>query len=94
VIEADKVPFAPGLSGKGEPKLVARLLTAGEDFEILAGVPANKCAAFEARARGAGVTVTEIGQLVEGHNQTTVLFEGQPLGLSRRAFVHGVEEKR
>ena len=59
-----------------------------------AAVPANKCAAFEARARDAGVTVTEIGQLVEGHNQTTVLFEGQPLGLSRRAFVHGVEEKR
>lgn len=93
-IDADRVPLAPGLSGKGEPELVARLLTAGEDFEILAAVPADKCAAFQARAGDVGVTVTEIGKLVEGHNLTTVLFDSRPLGLTRRAFVHGAGEKR
>lgn len=94
VIEADRVPLAPGLVGSGEPELVARLLTAGEDFEILAAVPADKRAAFEGKARAAGLTVTEIGKLVEGHNLTTVLFDSRPLGLTRRAFVHGAGEKR
>jgi thiamine-monophosphate kinase len=94
VIEADKVPLAPGLSGSRSPELVARLLTHGEDFEILAAVPAQKCVTFEAKARTANVPITKIGRLVEGHNLTTVLFEGGPLGLTRRAFVHGGGEKR
>ena len=95
VIDAGKVPLAPGLAGSGKSDLVARLLTHGEDFEILCAIPVEKCAAFEARAGAVGVPVTEIGKLVEGHNLTTVLFEGAPLGLSRRAFVHGLgKEKR
>lgn len=94
VIEADKVPLAPGLVGRGQPELVARLLTHGEDFEILCAVPADKGATFETKAGAAGVTVTEIGKLVEGQNLPTVLFEGRPLSLLRRAFVHGAGEKR
>lgn len=94
VIEADKVPLAAGLEGSGRPDLVARLLTHGEDFEILCAVPAAKGAAFEARASAVGVTVTEIGKLVEGQKLPVVLFEGRPLSLSRRAFVHGAGEKR
>ena len=94
VIEADKVPLAPGLVGSGQPGLVARFLTHGEDFEILCAVPANKGTAFEAKADAVGVPVTEIGKLVEGQNLPTVLFEGRPLSLTRRAFVHGAGEKR
>ena len=94
VIEAEKVPLALGLDGSREPEFVARLLTHGEDFEILSAVPADKGESFEAKASAAGVTVTAIGKLVEGQNLPTVLFEGRPLSLSRRAFVHGAGEKR
>jgi thiamine-monophosphate kinase len=94
VIDADKVPLAPGFEGSVRPDLVARLLTHGEDFEILCAVPGDKGRAFEAKAAAAGVVVTEIGKLVEGHNLATVLFNGTSLSLSRRAFVHGAGEKR
>jgi thiamine-monophosphate kinase len=88
-IEADKVPFASGLGRRRTRDLIARLLTHGEDFEVLAAVATQKCARFEELARGVGVSVTEIGRLTEGYNLATVLFEGAPLSLSRRAFVHG-----
>ena len=93
VIEADKVPLAAGL-GESGPDLVARLLTHGEDFEILCTVSADKGGAFEAKASAAGVTVTKIGKLVEGLSLPTVQFEGRSLSLTRRAFVHGAGEKR
>jgi thiamine-monophosphate kinase len=73
--------------------LVARFLTAGEDFEILAAVRPESAAAFVNAAGGAGVPVHRIGALTEGTGLTKVLFEGTPLALSQRAFVHGRVEK-
>ncbi len=93
-IEADKVPLPPGLAGSGDKTLVARLLTAGDDYEILAAVPPANAAAFLKAATAAGVPVARIGALGEGTAQPNVLFEGAPLGLSMRAFVHGREETR
>ncbi len=93
LIEANKVPLPQGLSGPGDPQLVARLLTAGEDFEILAAVPPGKAAAFRKAATAAGVPVTRIGALTEGAELPQVLFGGAPLRLSRRAFVHGRAEE-
>ena len=59
MIEAEAVPLPPGLAGSGDAKLLARLLTAGEDFEILAAVSAENAEALQAgrasrrRPRGA-----------------------------------------
>jgi thiamine-monophosphate kinase len=92
VVDADKVRFASGLGERLSRKLAAGLLTHGEDFEILAAIAPEKCEAFEERARSVGVRVTEIGRLTEGNNLPTVLFEGTPLSLSKRAFVHGAEK--
>lgn len=90
VIHAERVPLAPFPQGSPDPALVAHLLTAGEDFEILAAVPEKRTSAFEAGAAGAGLAVTEVGSLLQGRESTTVRFHGRPLSLSRRAFVHGV----
>jgi thiamine-monophosphate kinase len=89
IIEAEKVPLPPGLAGAGDTALVARFLTAGEDFEILAAIRPENAVAFAAKARERGVPVARIGALVEGTGLTNVLFEGRPLGLSERAYVHG-----
>jgi thiamine-monophosphate kinase len=91
VIEAKAVPTA--FSGSANRELLTRLLTAGEDFEVLAAVPSAQAAAFETTAAAAGMLVTRIGKLVEGSKATEVVFEGQPLVLSRRAFVHGGGER-
>lgn len=89
VIEAEKVPLPPGFAGPRDAALVARFVTAGEDFEVLATVRPEKAAAFVDAAKRAGVPVARIGALAEGTNLTKVLFEGAPLTLSKRAFVHG-----
>lgn len=88
-IQAEKVPLPPGFSGSRDPSLVARFLTAGEDFEILAAVPPDRSELFSDRAKEAGVPVARIGALAQGKEPTKVLFHGTQLGLSQRAFVHG-----
>ena len=93
VIEAERVPLPPGFAGQRDATLVARFLTAGEDFEILAAVRPEKAVAFVDAAKRAGVPVARIGALTEGTDQTMVLFEGTQLSLSKRAFVHGGIEK-
>jgi thiamine-monophosphate kinase len=89
LIEAGTVPLPPGLAGSSDAAMVARLLTAGDDFEILAAVPAGKGGAFREAAVAAGVPVTRIGALRAGRSLPEVLFAGTPLSLPRRAFVHG-----
>jgi thiamine-monophosphate kinase len=88
-IDADKVPLPPGLAGSSDAALIARLLTAGDDFEILAAIPQGSAAAFRDAAKAAGVPVHKVGALAEGSAVTKVFFGGRPLPLSRRAFVHG-----
>lgn len=87
ILEADAVPFPPGT--RREPALVARLIAAGEDFEVLAAVSPERAAGFESAALAAGVSVTAIGRLIAGKGPVKVILAGQPLALSERAFVHG-----
>jgi thiamine-monophosphate kinase len=91
-IDADRVPFAVPVGG--DPALAARLLTGGEDFEILAAVSPAKEDGFCAAAEAAGIPVTRIGALAGGNAPAEVLFRGAPLRLSRRAYVHGQSEER
>ena len=50
IIEAEAVPLPPGLTNSDDAKLLARLLTAGEDFEILAAVSVENAEAFRRAA--------------------------------------------
>jgi thiamine-monophosphate kinase len=88
-INVDCVPLPDGLAKDFEAPVLARLLTGGDDYEILAAVAPRKATAFQLAARAAGVTVTEIGALTEGTDPPQVLSEGRPIPLSRRAYVHG-----
>lgn len=93
VIHAERVPLAPFPEGSSDPAIIARLLTSGEDFEILAAVPPDRATHYRDYAAVAGVPVTEIGNLVAGRELATVLLHGEPLKLTRRAFVHGAGGK-
>ena len=62
-----------------------RLITAGDDYEILAAVPPAKAAAFVAAAARAGVAVTEIGTIEPGTPALVVEgSDGQPVHMPDR----------
>lgn len=91
VVEADKVPVSPAAEKvlAREPKLLADLLTGGDDYEIVAAVPKTSTAAFEAEAKGRGVNITAIGRVEPSDRPIRVLgADGKPLALERKGFVH------
>ncbi len=59
-------------------------LVAGDDYEVLATVPAGRADAFEASANAAGVAVTAIGRMVAAEpERATVVVESHPGKLFR-----------
>lgn len=90
VIEAGKVPFSPAARKAlaREPELLSALLTAGDDYEIVAAVPETSVAAFEAEAKQRGVPVTTFGRLGQGSDTRVVGPDGAPLRLTRTGFAH------
>jgi thiamine-monophosphate kinase len=91
LIEAGSVPFSPPTQKalQREPRLLATLLTAGDDYEIVAAVPEASAAAFEAGAQAKGVPVTMIGRIGGPSGDVRVLAsDGKPLELGRKGFAH------
>ena len=70
-----------------EPQRLAQLLTAGDDYEILAAVPAGHAADFRAAA-AAGVPVTEIGRVVAGTGLVVAGANGRLLPVGRSGWDH------
>lgn len=87
-IDADAVPFPPGLTHCMEP-VVATMLTGGDDYEILAAIPVDDCDQFVRAAQAVGVNVSRIGALVGGTAPTQATLNGRELNLRRRSYVHG-----
>jgi len=92
IVDAAKIPV-PEL-GAYEEEILARLLTSGDDYEILAAVHPEHEEAFRSAARAAEVPVTPIGALMEGPGKTRVEVEGRPLALYNRSYVHGGSNER
>lgn len=90
-IEAARVPFsAPAQRAlQREPGLLETLLTAGDDYEIVAAVPEASAAGFEAGAAAKGASVTMVGRIEGRAGEISVLrANGQPLQLPRHGFSH------
>ncbi len=90
VVEAARVPLSsPARKALArDPSLLEPLMTAGDDYEVVAAVPEANAAAFESDAAGRGETVTPIGR-IEDRDGVRVLGEGgRPLKLSHKGFAH------
>ncbi len=89
-IDLDEVPLSSAArqACKADASLLATCVTGGDDFEILAAVPADKAESFVRAARAAGVSVSKIGTCVAGEG--AVLFEqgGKPVPLGASGFRH------
>ena len=71
-----------------EPTLIARIVSGGDDYEVLAAVPPDAASAFRAAAGAAGVAVTEIGSFGEGQGLLLAGADGRPLALARTGWDH------
>jgi thiamine-monophosphate kinase len=90
VIEAGRLPLSPAASAAlaGDPGLLAKILSGGDDYELLfAAAPADAdqlCAAGAA----CGVAVTCIGRFTEGEGVTVLDGKGAPLALPAGGWSH------
>lgn len=90
-VPVGQVPFSDGVRAMlaADAALLARALTGGDDYEILAAVPAGKVAAFRADAATAGIAVTEIGRIESGDAAPQFLGpDAAPLAFERPSFSH------
>ncbi len=81
------------LSRRAWPWIAARdlfpsIVTGGDDYEILAAVPQERCSAFREAAALAGIPVTEIGRLQAGSGIEIAGPDGAPLALERLGWDH------
>ena len=91
LIEAARVPLSDAVrvALSHDPAQFERLLSGGDDYEVLASVAPDRVAALIAEAAAAGVVVTEIGRIEAGRGRADFLDgEGQPLQFARAAFSH------
>jgi thiamine-monophosphate kinase len=71
------------------PDLFAEILTAGDDYEIVAVMEASHASAFAKDAEEHKINVTEIGKAEPGNGQVTVLDAKQRLlALNHTGFTH------
>ena len=67
------------------PERLTQLITAGDDYEVLAAVSTGNAAAFAAAARAAGVPVSRIGAVLPGPSALTIIGrDGRPLPVPQR----------
>jgi thiamine-monophosphate kinase len=70
-----------------DPGLIERILTGGDDYEILLTLAPDKFNAFRAAAEKAGVAVTKIGQIVNGQG-VRFLSDGKALSFAQPSYSH------
>jgi len=90
-IDIARVPLSDAAQAavSAEPDLIERVLTGGDDYEVLAIIPSAKVESFRRAAAAAGVPVSDIGRITEGTERPRFFRpDGTPLTLERLSFSH------
>lgn len=90
-LDAVSVPLSPAAARAvaAEPERLVTVLTGGDDFEILTTVAPQKLAAYLAAAAAAGVTATEIGEILPDPAPLAVIGpDGGRMRFPRESFSH------
>lgn len=90
VIEAERIPLSAPFRAalKGEPGLLELALAGGDDYEVLAAVPPQRAAEFQAAAAASGVAVAEIGRLTDGADLVILGTDGRPMPMAATGWDH------
>jgi thiamine-monophosphate kinase len=88
-IDVARVPLseAARMAVSADARLVERILTGGDDYEIILTLPAAKFSAFRTAAEQAAVAVTEIGQVMSGQG-VRFLRDGKELAFAGGSYSH------
>jgi thiamine-monophosphate kinase len=90
-IETPRLPLSAAARKAltADPGLIEAIATGGDDYEILAAIPAVKLSAFREQARAVAVPVTEIGEVGAGGDPVQVIgADGTELIFARGSFSH------
>jgi thiamine-monophosphate kinase len=90
-IRAADVPLSPAAAAllAADPGLMPRILTGGDDYELLFAAPPEAAPEIAAQAAALGVAATRIGRFVAGEPGVTVLDPaGRALPLGREGWSH------
>jgi thiamine-monophosphate kinase len=90
-IEAGRVPLSTEAAAllAARPELLPRILTGGDDYELLFAAPPEAAAEIAARAAASGVTATRIGRFLTGEAAVTVRDKrGGAMPLGRGGWSH------
>ncbi len=91
LVEASRVPLSSAArkAVAREPKLLEALITAGDDYEIVAAVPEASAVSFEAETRAKGLSVAMIGRIEDPSGEARVLGpDGRALKVEHKGFAH------
>jgi thiamine-monophosphate kinase len=90
-IEVARVPLSEAAASvvASEPAAIQKVLTGGDDYEIVCTVPAERLEAFRAAADSARVPVAEIGRIVDEKAPPRFLDRaGKPIQFKQTSFSH------
>ena len=89
VLDADRVPFSAAVRAAiaADPASRDTALTGGDDYQILAAVPAGEAEAYAAAALQCGTVATSIGAIEAGEG-VRIVSGDTPLSLTDRRFQH------
>jgi thiamine-monophosphate kinase len=91
VIDAPSIPLsaaAATLLARGTVG-VERIVSGGDDYEVLCAIPENRFEAFAREADSAGVAVTPIGTVMAGSSVPVFLdAQGREIALPRLSYSH------
>ena len=88
-VEAARIPHSPAaqaaleLGASGE-----RLMTGGDDYEVVFTAAPETEAAIQAAAKTAGVAVTRVGAIVKGQGVTAIDSGGKVISLVQKGYRH------
>ncbi|HWM46716.1 MAG TPA: thiamine-phosphate kinase [Xanthobacteraceae bacterium] len=89
-VQVARVPLSSGARAAfaAEPDMIERILTGGDDFEVVAAVPPAHLPDMRTATSMAGVALSEIGVVIEGKGAPRFLLHDQPLKFAQRSFSH------
>ncbi|WP_245003219.1 thiamine-phosphate kinase [Bradyrhizobium arachidis] len=89
LIEADRIPKSPAASLAISAVGLEKLVSGGDDYEVLCAVPDARCADFMREAEQAGVPVSAIGTVVVGRAAPRWTdAHGNEIALQRLSYSH------
>jgi thiamine-monophosphate kinase len=89
-ILADQLPLSQAAAAALalDPRLIERILTGGDDYEILFTAPADSQPRIDRIAAETGTKVSRIGRIAAGRGVTAIDGNGRPILLERTGYRH------